>query len=80
MASHPCSQWASRLVIRASLLTARIPGYPVITGDGLVEKLMEQIKPFAPTFHLSRMVETLQRQPDGRFQLTTDAGDTFLCN
>jgi thioredoxin reductase (NADPH) len=54
-----------------------IPGYPVITGDGLVEKLLEQIKPFHPTFHLGRMVETLARQPDGRFQLTTDRGDVF---
>jgi thioredoxin reductase (NADPH) len=56
-----------------------IPGFPVITGEGLVDKLMEQIKPFNPTFHLGCMVETLQRLPDGRFQLTTDFGDTFIC-
>jgi thioredoxin reductase (NADPH) len=56
-----------------------IPGYPIITGEGLVKKLMEQIKPFNPTFHLGRMVDTLQRLPDGRFQLTTDAGETFVC-
>jgi thioredoxin reductase (NADPH) len=56
-----------------------IPGFPVITGEGLVERLMEQIKPFNPTFHLGRMVETLQRLSDGRFQLTTDLGDTFIC-
>src|SRR5213596_1698809 len=56
-----------------------IPGYPIITGEGLVEKLLEQIKPFHPTFHLGRMVETLARQPDGRFQLTTDRGDVFRC-
>jgi thioredoxin reductase (NADPH) len=56
-----------------------IPGFPVITGEGLVEKLMEQIKPFKPTFHLGRMVETLQRLPDGRFKLGTDLGDTFIC-
>ena len=55
-----------------------IPGYPEITGEGLVEKLIEQIKPFHPSFHLNRMVETLTREPDGRFRLTTDAGDTFL--
>ena len=55
-----------------------IPGYPVITGEGLVEKLMEQIKPFHPTLHLNRMVESLGREPDGRFRLTTDAGDTFV--
>ena len=49
-----------------------IPGYPMITGEGLVEKLLEQIKPFQPTFHLGQMVETLERLPDGRFRLTTD--------
>ena len=54
-----------------------IPGYPVITGEGLVEKLLEQVKPFHPTYHLGRMVETLSRLPDGRFQLTTDRGDIF---
>ena len=55
-----------------------IPGYPVITGEGLVEKLLEQIKPFHPSFHLSTMVETLVREADGRFRLTTDRGETFL--
>jgi thioredoxin reductase (NADPH) len=56
-----------------------IPGFPVVTGEGLVDKLMEQIKPFNPTFHLGCMVETLQRLPDGRFQLTTDMDETFIC-
>jgi thioredoxin reductase (NADPH) len=56
-----------------------IPGFPVISGDGLVHNLLEQIKPFNPTFHLGRMVEGLAREPDGRFRLTTDAGDVFLC-
>jgi thioredoxin reductase (NADPH) len=55
-----------------------IPGYPIITGEGLVEKLIEQIKPFNPTFHLGQMVESLSRESDGRFRLTTDAGTTFL--
>ena len=55
-----------------------IPGYPIITGQELVEKLMEQIHPFHPTFHLAQMVETLGREPDGRFRLTTDTGTTFL--
>ena len=55
-----------------------IPGYPIITGEGLVEKLMEQIKPFHPSFHLGQMIETLARDPDGRFRMTTDAGTTFL--
>src|SRR5438270_11349949 len=48
-----------------------IPGYPVISGQDLVGKLLEQIKPFHPTFHLGQMVETLTRLPDGRFRLTS---------
>jgi thioredoxin reductase (NADPH) len=55
-----------------------IPGYPIITGEGLVEKLIEQITPFKPSFHLGQMVESLSREADGRFRLTTDAGTTFL--
>jgi thioredoxin reductase (NADPH) len=34
-----------------------IPGFPVITGQGLTDKLMEQIAPFKPQFHYSRMVD-----------------------
>jgi thioredoxin reductase (NADPH) len=56
-----------------------IPGYPLITGQGLVEKLLEQIAPFKPSFHLGQMVEALSREADGRFRLITDAGTTFLC-
>ena len=55
-----------------------IPGYPIITGEELIEKLLEQIAPFKPSLHLNRMVETLERLPDGRFRLVTDAGDVFI--
>ena len=33
-----------------------IPGIPYITGAGLTDALMEQIKPFGPTFHLGEMI------------------------
>ncbi len=56
-----------------------IPGYPIVSGEGLVEKLMEQIHPFNPTFHLGQMIEALVREPDGRFRLVSDTGTTFLC-
>lgn len=55
-----------------------IPGWPTITGQGLVDKLMEQIKPFGPAFHLSEMVESLTRLEDGRFRMTTDAGTVLV--
>jgi thioredoxin reductase (NADPH) len=56
-----------------------IPGYPTITGQDLVDRLLEQARPFGPTYHFGQMVESLERQPDGRFGLTTDRGETFLC-
>jgi thioredoxin reductase (NADPH) len=55
-----------------------IPGWPVITAQGLVDKLLEQIRPFGPTFHLSEMVESLARLEDGRLRLATDAGKAFV--
>jgi len=54
-----------------------IPGIPYITGQGLTEALMGQIKPFGPTFHLNEMVETLERVGDALFRVTTDAGKVF---
>jgi thioredoxin reductase (NADPH) len=54
-----------------------IPGIPYITGHGLTEQLMEQIKPFNPTFHLNEMVTTLEKTGEPLFRLGTDAGKTF---
>jgi thioredoxin reductase (NADPH) len=54
-----------------------IPGIPYITGIGLTEALMQQIKPFKPTFHLGEMVTTLEKIGDPLFRLRTDAGKTF---
>ena len=54
-----------------------IPAWPTITGEGLVEKLLEQIKPFHPQFHLGARVEKLERLPDKSFRLTTELGEVF---
>ena len=54
-----------------------IPGYPFITAEGLVDKLLGQIKPFHATFHLGQMVESLTREAGGGFRLTTDTGLTL---
>lgn len=37
-----------------------IPGFPTITGQGLVDNLMKQIEPFHPTFHFNEQVESLE--------------------
>jgi len=54
-----------------------IPGIPYITGQGLTNALMEQIKPFGATFHLNEMVETIERIGDPLFRVTTDGGKVF---
>ncbi|PPD27240.1 MAG: ferredoxin--NADP(+) reductase [Hyphomicrobium sp.] len=54
-----------------------IPGLPVVTGQELTDRLMEQIKPFGATFHLGERVDALERLPDGRFALSTDIGSRF---
>jgi thioredoxin reductase (NADPH) len=54
-----------------------IPGYPIVGAQELVDKLMEQAKPFNPVFHLARMVEKVEKQPDGTFHVATDAGEEF---
>ncbi len=38
-----------------------IPGWPMITAQGLVDKLIEQIRPFGPAFHFSEMVSAIER-------------------
>lgn len=54
-----------------------IPAVPVCTGEELTERLLTQIKPFAPTFHLGQEVQQLIPRDDGRFTLVTSAGTVF---
>ncbi len=38
-----------------------IPALPIVTGQGLTDALLEQIKPFHAEFHFSQMVEGLEK-------------------
>jgi thioredoxin reductase (NADPH) len=49
----------------------------VVVAQELVDRLMEQIEPFNPTFHLGQMVASLEAQENGRFLLETTAGTRF---
>ena len=49
-----------------------IPAIPSITGADLAGKLMEQIAPFAPTFHLNEMAVALDKTDNNAWRLTTD--------
>ena len=55
-----------------------IPGTLTTTGRQLVASLLEQIKPFAPAFHLNQQVNTLAKQADGRFLVETSTNQSFL--
>jgi thioredoxin reductase (NADPH) len=54
-----------------------IPALPVCGAQELVDRLMQQIRPFDPVFHLGQEVSELRRLEDGRFRLRT-ALDTQL--
>jgi thioredoxin reductase (NADPH) len=57
-----------------------IPGFPIVTGQGLVDNLMQQISPFHATFHHGEMVaslESLGSETHPAFRVTTDAGTVF---
>jgi thioredoxin reductase (NADPH) len=55
-----------------------IPAIPVCTGRELVDNLLQQIKPFAPQFHLNQEVSSLEKQADGRFLIRTSQDQHFL--
>jgi thioredoxin reductase (NADPH) len=54
-----------------------IPALPICGAQELVDRLLEQVRPFQATFHLSQEVIELQPQPGGRFRLATAAGTIF---
>lgn len=51
-----------------------IPGFPIVGAQELVDNLMEQIKQFQPGFTLNEVAETLEKQDDGTFIVTTNRG------
>ena len=55
-----------------------IPGIPEISGDGLVHALLRQIKPFNPSFHLSRIVTELKKNDQNLWEVKTDLNETFI--
>ncbi len=51
-----------------------IPAYPEILAGDLTEKLLEQCKQFEPGFTLGERAETIEKQEDGSFIVTTNKG------
>jgi thioredoxin reductase (NADPH) len=55
-----------------------IPALPIVTGQELTDRLMQQIEPFGPVFHYGERIDSLEKLPDERFRLRTDAGTEFI--
>ncbi len=51
-----------------------IPAYPEILAGDLTKNLMEQIKQFEPGFTLGERADTIEKQDDGSFIVTTNKG------
>jgi thioredoxin reductase (NADPH) len=51
-----------------------IPGFPEILAGELTDNLMEQCKQFQPGFTLGERAETIEKQEDGTFVVTTNKG------
>ena len=54
-----------------------IPGFPEVLAGDLVDNLMEQIKQFEPGFTLGERAETIDKQEDGSFIVTSNKGKKF---
>ena len=59
-----------------------IPGLPLVTGQGLVDQLLQQIEPFHPTFHYGDMVEALEvlgTAEEPSFRVRASGDKSFEC-
>jgi thioredoxin reductase (NADPH) len=54
-----------------------IPALPVCGAQELVDRLLQQIKPFNAGFHLGQEVVEVTPRPSGRFDVVTAAGTRF---
>jgi thioredoxin reductase (NADPH) len=55
-----------------------IPALPICGAQELIDRLLEQAKPFHATFHLGQEVTELHPQADGKFLVATSAGTRLL--
>lgn len=51
-----------------------IPAFPEVLAGDLVNNLMKQIEPFQPGFTLGERAQTIDKQEDGTFIVTTNKG------
>jgi thioredoxin reductase (NADPH) len=51
-----------------------IPALPICGAQELIDRLLEQVKPFNPTFHLGQEVTGLRVLDNGKFHVATSTG------
>ncbi|MEO8240162.1 MAG: NAD(P)/FAD-dependent oxidoreductase [Flavobacterium sp.] len=54
-----------------------IPGFPEVLAGDLIDNLQEQIKQFEPGYTLGERAETIEKQEDGSFIVTSNKGKKF---
>ena len=54
-----------------------VPGLPACTGRELIDRLVQQMRPFATPPHLAQEVEAVEPREDGRFRIRSAAGTVF---
>jgi Thioredoxin reductase len=54
-----------------------IPALPVCGAQELIDRLMQQIKPFNAQFHFGQEVTHVSKRADGRFDVVTSTGTRF---
>lgn len=54
-----------------------IAGFPKVRAQELIDNLQKQMEQFSPEICLNQSVETIEKQPDGIFKLTTNSEQHF---
>lgn len=83
--------YAGRSMLRAALLERGAPGgellnteliddyigFESVQGWELAQKFEQHARKFGAEFHLGKNVESVKRREDGKFDVTTDAGEVY---
>ncbi len=56
-----------------------IPAIKECTGEQLIQRLMDQISPFNPVFHMDQTVDSVEKRGEHDFVVTTSKGICFEC-
>jgi len=86
------AMYAGRSMLRTALLERGAPGgellnteliedyigFESVQGWELAQKFEQHARKFGAEFHLGKNVESVKRQDDGQFHVTTDAGEIYV--